>query len=165
MYGEIVAAVNSLKAASDIGKALLSIHTTAEVQGKAIELNQIIIDAQQSLLAAHAAQSTLVDEVRDLKSQIAAMKDWDAQKQRYQLASPNTGSFVYALKKDMAHGEPPHYLCANCFKQGKASIVNDMPSKRRSNDHAWTCPVCGSEALNGYSGPSPVHYAEEIAQQ
>jgi cellobiose-specific phosphotransferase system component IIA len=95
MYGELIAAVNSLKALADISKGLMSLHTMAEVQGKAIELNQVILDAQQSLFAAHSAQTSLVDEVRDLKGQIAAMKNWDAEKQRYQMATPYSGVTVF----------------------------------------------------------------------
>src|SRR5438067_8029597 len=116
--GSIAAAVSSLKGASDIAKGLFSLHTMAEVQSKAIELNQAIIDAQHQIFAANAAQAQLVERVRELEDQIAAMKDWNAQKQRYKLAQPFSGCMVYALQKPMSEGEPPHYICAACFQKG-----------------------------------------------
>jgi len=63
----------------------------------------------------------------------------------------------------MCHGEPPHYLCANCFKQGKASPVNDMPAPgSKDRWHSWYCPNCKSAPLTGYSGPDATKYAEDF---
>lgn len=160
MYGELVAAVNSLKALSDIGKGLMSLHTMAEVQGKAIELNQIIFDAQQALFSAQAAQSALVNEVRDLKGQIAAMENWNAEKERYQMVSPFKGGMAYAVKKAMSNGEPPHYLCANCFQDRKRSILQNAPNK-----DGWTsfvCFSCKTSFSTGWRGPADAKYAEEV---
>lgn len=121
--GSISAAVTSLRIAGDIAKGLVSLHTMAEVQSKAIELNQQIIDAQQQIFTANAAQTALVERVRDLEGQIARMEDWDAQKQRYKLAAPFAGCMVYALQKSMSDGEPPHYLCTSCFQKAQRSIL------------------------------------------
>jgi hypothetical protein len=160
--GQIAAAVSSLKAAGDIAKGLLSLKTMAEVQSKAIELNQQIIDAQHQIFSANAAQAALVDEVRDLKGQLARMKDWDAQKKRYQLKSPFPGAMAYAVKKEMNEGEPPHYLCTSCFQKEERSILQNGQNKE-----GWTLlvcpnPRCKSEARTGYRGPAAAKYAEDI---
>jgi hypothetical protein len=105
--GSIAAAVNSLRTAGDIAKGLISLNTMTEVQSMAIELNQKIIEAQHQIFAANAAQTALVERIRDLEGHIARMKDWDAQKQRYQLVTPYSGIPVYALKKSMSEGEGP----------------------------------------------------------
>lgn len=161
--GQIASAVGSLKVAGEIAVSLINLKTMAEVQAKAIELNQKIISAQHDVFAANAAQTALINQIRELESQIAAMKAWDTEKQRYKLASPETGAVVCALKKDMSNGEPPHYLCANCFKQGKQSILNDLPGKRNSHWWEWTCPNCEASARTGYTGPTRPKYAEELA--
>lgn len=85
--GSITAAVNSLRVAGDIAKGLINVHTAAEVQSKAIELNQQIIDAQHQIFAANAAQTALLEYIRELEDQVASMKEWEAQKQRYSLAA------------------------------------------------------------------------------
>lgn len=163
----ISAAVSSLKAAGDIAKGLLNLHTMTEVQGKAIELNQKIIDAQHDILTAQAAQTALVERVRQLEGEIAAMKAWDAEKKRYKLASPATGAFVYALQRAMSNGEPPHYLCTNCFKQGKPSILtDDMREFRQLALHYWVCSNCDFKALTGHHrGACPPQYAEDLPAQ
>lgn len=123
------AAVTSLRIAGDIAKGLVSLHTMAEVQAKAIELNQSIIEAQHRIFEANAAQTALVERVRDLESQVARMKDWDAQKQRYKLKHPQNAGLVYALQKAMSNGEPPHYICTSCFERGERSILQEVLPK------------------------------------
>jgi len=158
--GSIAAAVSSLKVAGDIAVGLVNLKTMAEVQSKAIELNQKIISAQHDIFAANAAQTALVERVRELEKQIAEMKAWEGQKQRYKLARPFAGLTVYALQKSMSNGEPPHYLCTNCFHSGKPSILQNAQPK-----DGWTlfrCQVCKSEGPTGYRGSVPAEYAEDI---
>jgi hypothetical protein len=60
-FGSITAAVGSLKAAGEIAKGLIGLKSDAEVQAKAIELNQKIIDAQHQIFAANTAQTSLLE--------------------------------------------------------------------------------------------------------
>jgi hypothetical protein len=158
--GSIAAAVSSLKGASDIAKGLLSLHTMTEVQSKAIELNQAIIDAQHQIFAANAAQSQLVERVRQLEGQIAAMENWDAESQRYKMATPYSGVTVYAVQKTMSNGEPPHYLCANCFQSRKRSILANSTAK--DGHIAIVCAACKFVAQTRWRGVGPAKYAEDI---
>ena len=170
--GSIAAAVSSLKGASDIAKGLLSLHTMAEVQSKAIELNQAIIDAQHQIFAANTAQSALAERVRQLEGDIARMKDWDTQKERYKLAAPFEGCMVYALQKSMSNGEPAHYICAACYQRGQRSILQGVEGRTRKGESgrpvgSYNCPLpsCKSEAFTGYvSAPAP-QYFEDIKPQ
>lgn len=101
---------------------MISLKTMAEVQAKAIELNAKILSAQHELFAANAAQSQFIERIRELEEQIANKEAWNAQKQRYRLATPYSGVTAFALQKAMSNGEPPHYVCANCFQGGKLAI-------------------------------------------
>src|ERR1700721_2101383 len=101
-FGSITAAVGSLKAAGGIAKGLIGLKSDAEVQAKAIELNQKIIDAQHQIFEANAAQSSLLEKVRELESQLTRLHDWEAQKQHYKLAAPFVGCMVYALRKSLS---------------------------------------------------------------
>lgn len=170
--GSIGAAVASLKTAGEIAVALMDLKSATDIQGKVIELNQKIIAAQHQVFAANQAQTALVEEVRDLKSQIAQMKDWEAQKQRYKLAAPSDGGFVYALQKSMSDGEPPHYLCAACFKKGKPSILQGREGRPLGKDKGYArgcyvCPDpgCGAEAPTGYMNYPAPEYFEDIKPQ
>lgn len=169
MYAEIVSAATSLRAAGQIAKALIDLKTMTEVQAKAIELNGLILDAQSDLLTANAAQATLVEENRELKSEIARMKNWEAEKQRYKLIAPFPGCMVYALKKSMSAGETAHYLCAACYKKGQPSILQGREGRVMKGvgkgNAAFVCDVCGSAAeVNGPWVPTP-QYFEDIVPQ
>jgi len=160
--GSITAAWGSMKAVGELAKGFVSLHSAAEVQARAIELNQKIIDAQNAIFAAQTTQTALVDRVRELESQIARMKDWDAQKQRYQLATPFPGCMVYALKKTMSDGEPPHYLCTSCFQKGQRSILQGVEGRGHRNTSTYHCPVCNSDAITIWSNVIAPQYLEDI---
>src|SRR5258708_6226236 len=158
--GSIAAAVNSLKVAGDIAVSLVNLKTMAEVQAKAIELNQKIITAQHDIFAANAAQSALIQRVSELEKEIASVKAWEAQKQRYQLAIPFAGITVYALKKSMSDGEPSHYICANCYHNGKRAMIQHVRDK-----DGWiliTCSACKAAGHTRYRGIGPDQYAEDV---
>jgi hypothetical protein len=156
----IAAAASSIKALGDIAKGLMSLHTMTEVQSVAVELNGKILDAYHQIFAANEAQSELVERVRELESQVARMKDWDAQKERYQLVTPFAGIPVYALKKAVSGGEAPHYLCANCFQKGQRAFIHH--SKNKVGFVTLVCSACRFEGLTNWRGVHPDNYAEDV---
>ena len=159
-YTSIQGMMASLKAATDISKALFDLKVTAEVQVKVIELQSALMSAQSSALEATTSQYTLQDRVRELESQVRDLQDWGEQKVRYTLVCPWRGpAQVYALKKEQAEREQPHYLCTNCFHNRKRVILNPL-----SKD-GWvhlSCPSCRSDLSTGYRGVSAPKYAEEV---
>ena len=49
-------AISALRGAADIAKGLVELNTMAEVQAKAVELQQIVLSAQGSALEAQSAR-------------------------------------------------------------------------------------------------------------
>lgn len=127
-------AITGLKFAADLAIGLGKIHTLAEVQGKAIELQQIILSAQSSALAAQGQQFALIERIRDLEEEVASVKAWEETKQRYELQEPNPGTFVYALKAQTSTAEPKHWICAACYEDAKRSILQ-LKTRGVQNDH------------------------------
>lgn len=112
----IQAAISSLKSATDISRSLLEMKSMADVQGKVIELQSALLEAQNNALSATTAQFELQERIRELETQLKGRSDWDAQKSRYALVNPWQGpAQTYALKRSEAQGEEPHFACANCF--------------------------------------------------
>ena len=74
-------------------------------------------------------------------------------RQRYQLQRFYPGSFAYALKPEMAAGEPPHYLCANCYQQTKKSLLQDT-GKRYARYRTHHCASCKNEVNLGQEMPN-----------
>jgi hypothetical protein len=139
MVAEVFAGLGAIKTAFDIAKGLKDIDDAARRNAAVIELQEKILTAQQ-------AQSTLIEHVRELEKEVADLKAWDADKQRYQLKSIRAGVTVYALKPGMENGEELHYLCTNCYQHGHKSILQEEHlDVGRVVMHV--CHRCGSEYI------------------
>jgi hypothetical protein len=54
---------------------------------------------------------------------VAALKAWEAEKERYELTEIGPGVFAFALKESMRQGQPVHRICANCCANGTKSYL------------------------------------------
>ena len=158
----VQAMMGSLKAATDISKALFDLHTTAEVQSKVIDMQRALLAAQSSALEATSAQFSLQERIRELEAQIRGFEDWGNQEQRYALVNPWGGpAQVYALRKEQAQGEGAHFLCTNCFHTRKRVILN--PLRNSEGFIHMTCPACKSSTATGYRAIGAPKFAEDCA--
>jgi hypothetical protein len=146
-----------LKTAAEIAIGLGKLHTMAEVNAKAIELQGAILGLQSDAFAAHSQQSTMVERIRDLEKELARVKAWEETKQRYQLYQPLPGTFVYALKEHGGSAEPAHWICAHCYESGKRSILQFLHQDYSYTNH-W-CPDCKSEFHTGPGKKMPLGMA------
>jgi hypothetical protein len=121
--GEIAAAITSLRATLDIAKAMVGLRDAEAFRAKSIELQETIMRALDSGIDAREAYAKQLDMIGALEAEVARLKAWDAEKQRYELKSPGHGSVAYVLKPDARGTEPPHWLCPNCFHEGKKSFL------------------------------------------
>jgi hypothetical protein len=157
--GQIAAAVSSLKVAGDIAQGLMSLKTMSDVQAKAIELNQQLIAAQHQIFAANTAQTMMLERVREIEGKIAAMEDWNSERQRYKMVTAYGGVTAYAVQKSMSNGETPHYLCANCFQGRKRSILAQTALK--DGFVGIVCSACKFISQTRFRGVGPAKYAED----
>jgi hypothetical protein len=88
-----------------------------------IELQGVVLEAKKSIESrdAYAAQA---DRIRALEAEVAQLKDWNAEKSNYELKTIGWGSVAYMLKPEKRGSEAPHWLCPNCFANGKKSFLN-----------------------------------------
>ena len=157
MTAEFAAVFTSLKTTSDIAKALMSLRDTALIQSKVIELQGEILSAQAGTLAAQESQSTLLQRVRDLEKEVADLKAWDAEKQKYQLTDLGRGAFAYTLKEQASSPEPQHSICPNCYQDSRKSILQRV-TLPIGQVQVLRCLGCEAEInLTGreYAGPRP----------
>jgi len=87
------------------------------------------------------------------------LKQWGSEKKRYQLTDVGGGAFAYALKAAMSNGEPPHYICTNCYEQSKKSILNHIDTG--DGLHVLSCPRCPAKLVIGHAYKSP-SFAETV---
>lgn len=137
---------NSLNTAVNIAKAMVDVRDATAFQGKVFELQRAIIDAQQSVFAANEERSTLIEKIGYLEKELASLKAWETEKQRYELKELAAGVFAYRLKESMAGGEPIHDLCAACYKHGKPSILQ---RRDKGMNQLMNCSECKAEIKIG----------------
>lgn len=148
MLAEISAGLGSLKAAKDIVQGLNAAKTEAAINGVKIELQGLILDAQQGLFAAQEAQSADARRIAQLEQEIVHLKDWSAEQQRYELKNVWRGAMAYMLKPDVRDGEPAHWLCANCFNQRRKSFM--LFKGQHGGNASYGCDSCKSTMTVDY---------------
>jgi hypothetical protein len=141
---EIGAAVTSLNATLNIAKAMIGLRDAEAFRAKSIELQQIILDALESGIEAREAYASQLNRVRTLETEIADLKAWDTEKQRYELKAVGLGTVAYVLKPDARGTEPPHWLCPNCFAQGKKAFFQNT-MKKEMGRLLFQCIGCESQ--------------------
>jgi hypothetical protein len=133
----------------------------SEVQAKVIEMQQVILDAQSSAMAANADQYAAIEELRSLKVEIQKIKGWESERQRYKLRQPTIygAGVVYALRQSARHeDEPAHYICTTCYESGRKTILG-LHIPERGGYSMWICPVCKTAVSTGTRGSPPAELA------
>jgi hypothetical protein len=138
---------SSLNTAISITKALMDVRDATAVQGKVLELQRAIIEAQDSVFVANAERSALIEEIGEAKEKIARLEAWETEKKRYDLQDVGAGSFAYVLKETMRGTEPPHKICANCYEHAQKSILQPL---YRNQQNFLLCPKCRTEIYVGF---------------
>lgn len=151
--GAIGAMVSALNGAITITKGMVDLRDAAAFQSKVIDLQRAILEAQASAFAAQSERSDLLDQMAALKAEIQRLLDWETERARYALSevgSPGAGSvLVYAVREDRKGDEPFHQLCANCFEQGRKSIIQ-ATQELRARRRVHVCPQCKAEFTFGH---------------
>jgi Zn finger protein HypA/HybF involved in hydrogenase expression len=140
---ELMAGLGIFKSLYDSAKALKDINDATIRNGAIIEL-------QEKILAAREAQTTLLERISELEKEVTNFKTWAAEKEKYEVKVFSPGSIVYALKAQIQGAEPTHYICANCYEDGKKSFLQRKPANPLAAQHfgtkdTYTCPRCHAE--------------------
>ena len=143
-------AASALKAAKDIGAALIELRDFNQVAATTSKLNSELLKAQESLFTAQSKMLELQSEHLEVLNKLREFEKSAQQRARYELIELGQGVFAYRLKGSehrqeeiAAQGdEPIHHLCQPCL-----DIRHDKSVLRRGND-GWgnimlDCPVCG----------------------
>ena len=133
MVAEVFAGLSAIKTAFDIAKGLKDIDD-------ATRRNAAVIELQEKILVAQQQQATLIETVSNLEKEVADLKTWNSEKERYELKSVYIGSFAYLSKPDAQNAEPPHWLCAACYNNDKKSLLQDHG--RDPHDHMTSLYRC-----------------------
>ena len=136
--------VQGLQTATTIAKELLGHKLSRDVSAKIFEMNAVILSTQSSALTAQAREMELADRVRKLEEEVVHLKDWDVQKDNYELQCLAGTAFAYTVKEGVEASGPPHWLCQPCFEISKKSVLQ-MRKRLERGFGVWGCSVCNAE--------------------
>lgn len=140
MMDLIGGALAHVQVASQIVQGMLSLKTDAAVSAKALELNRVLIELTEQIFACQAQIAALISRESELKAEVANLKDWSHDKERYELCEIVPGTLAYRVQPGMQGAEPMHYLCPRCYQQHIKSILQDGGIK--DHRHYLQCPEC-----------------------
>ena len=139
MVAEVYAGLSAFKAMFDMAKGLKDINDAAIRNGAVIEL-------QEQILSAQAAQTTLLERIGELERKVADFETWKTDKQRYELKHLGRNAFAYMLKPAVRGAEPPHWACANCYRERRISIIQHTIPKA-GEGMGFFCPACKARII------------------
>src|SRR4030042_6583044 len=126
MIQEISAALTALSVTKDIAKSLIDIKDEAKRNQVIIEFQSSLLDLQQKLFAANSEHEKLINIKNQIEAELMEYKNWEKEKEKYQLQTLREGLFVYSYKKSGNDPTPDHWLCPYCFDKRKKNIITKI---------------------------------------
>ena len=112
-----------------------------ELNDAIIEMQELLIQTQNSALQMQARNSTLVVRVSKLESEVANKQNWEAETTKYVLKDIDRGFMAYSLREEFQNEETLHFLCTKCYGERIKSILNRTPAAFQRLK-PWECPRC-----------------------
>ena len=144
---EIAAALSSLTALKELGSAILGVRDENARAAMVYEFNQAILELQDKLYAARTEREELVSELQSVRRALEAARNWQIERDRYELVELPPSVFVYGLKASAAGLEPAHYVCKTCFEKGTKSVLDG--DEQYGGRRQLTCNSCGTKLFIG----------------
>lgn len=145
---DLFSAASGANAAFQLANSILKMKVNSEVRAKTQELIDNLIELQGKVLAGQADYAEIASSKRELENEMMKIRNWEEEKQRYKLHRFPYGTITYVLKQERDDGEPPHYLCANCYQDSVKSILQRNPAMYGLH---FLCPRCKVEISTGES--------------
>jgi hypothetical protein len=157
MLSEIPTALAALSNLRTLTKAVADSKVDAALREQAIESGFAIIDAQNAIISLQSQYQSLLEEKDRLKQSLIEMKNWETESAKYELTQIAEGLFVYALKDNYKPTTPPHWLCPDCYQNGKKSILQftDALSTTSRRNNIFRCGQCKLEIIDHSNGAMP----------
>lgn len=154
----IQSTISGIKTATDIAKSIMDIKNDAEINKKISEVNETLLAAQESAISTYNEYSSALQRRDEAEKEIMRIKNFEHEKERYALTPIIDGlAVVYALKESVNEGDPPHWICTNCYEDSKRSILQHR--KSREGFVLIVCPRCLSEIHSSYRNIEAPKYA------
>lgn len=155
MLEYINGALGAVKGIADIASGISSLNTEAAKNDAVIGIQRHLLETQKGLMEAENRHLSDTMRIKELEQEILRLSDWSKEKLRYELVAVRGGAFAYMFKQGMNDDAPPHWLCTNCFEQGRKSILQHKATTSAGHaNEAFGCDICkGGFQITGRTRP------------
>ncbi len=137
-------AITCLTAAADIGKSIVGIRDATVANNKVIEIQELLLKAQQSLFAHGSELQRLQQENFDFRERLRSLEAEALNKLNYTLVELKAGNWTLARRANKDIPDvfvPKRYACQPCFSLGREIVL--LRGEFYGLVH-YECPVCKS---------------------
>ncbi len=140
--------LTGIKTVMEIVDGLKSSHDADTVMKAQSEVFEQLFTIRAKALALQEEHLVLLNEKEELVKKLMEFEQWEKTKSKYELKQIIRGIFVYSLKNSQQSEEPLHWLCPNCWKDSKDSILQ---AEFDNGDEAkYFCPKCNKISFRYY---------------
>ena len=115
MIQELIMAAQSVTALSTLLKSAKTLSNYNEIVTAVSEINSKLMAANSVGLASQEKQAALSAKIDELEQEIMRLKNWGAERDKYERRQIATGIFAYIEREFMGNLETAHKYCCNCF--------------------------------------------------
>ncbi|ELV7528449.1 hypothetical protein QMU90_002311 [Edwardsiella ictaluri] len=144
---DVLAGISAFKQVYELIKVIKESHDVSVIKQAAGDLYERITELQTlnaELSGLYQAERNITVNLRDENRKI---KMFVMQSENYELYTTEGGSVVYRPKPSSDAVVNPHYLCANCFREQKISILQPVTKSKVMGYSCHYCPRCKNEFL------------------
>lgn len=149
MYAEIVSAVQSAKALSELLKAAQELSNYNDFVAAVHDINEKLMAATAIALSSQEKQSELNSRIHQLENELRSFQEFAQKLEKYRLHKFPTGSLAYIYT---GQEEPEHFICSTCVGNKKATIL-------QGEGRGLRCHVCQTQIST--QGPPPYNSRRE----
>lgn len=123
MIQELLSAAHSVNSLLSLLKAANGLANYNEIVAAVSEVNTKLMQANAVALAAQEKQSALSAKIQELEQECARLKDWSAEKEKYERRQIAPGVFAQIDRSYLGDMQSAHKLCCNCFDKAIPSTL------------------------------------------
>lgn len=143
MIAEIGSLLAASKTAYDIAKGISALKSEIDRNESISKILEILLAVQMNALSVNEIAQKLQEEKAALTQKIMEFEKWSETETQYELKEIAPGVFVYSFKIADDSTKPVHWLCAKCFHERKAHIIQ-LDRESAAGKH-YFCPNCSTK--------------------
>jgi hypothetical protein len=143
---EVASLLASAKAAYDIAKSINAIKNEVDRNQAVSKILEVLIAVQSDALSMQEKHSLLTAKIQQLEKECDRLKDWEAEKERYELKEIAHGLFARIEKGLVGNLQSAHKFCATCFEQNSKAPLQ-QEKIRVGRRLSLTCHRCKSKVI------------------